>query len=217
MTKEYSQQEYAFLGKQVAEGKFVRYSTFILSLILALLIGIAVGRYVLPQGGFSLPSAEGANAENAPAPTGEAIGKDLTTLILQHEESVRKKPDDAEAWAHLGNLYYDADRPEPAIKAYEKSLSLKPGNTSVLVDCGVMYREAKNYEKALEYFKKALEIDPRHEIALFNTGIVLFHDLDRRDEGLAVWRRLVEVNPRAKTPQGGLVSDFIKEHGSGNL
>ena len=78
-----------------------------------------------------------------------------------------------------------------------------------------MFREMKNYDKALEYFKKALEIEPRHEIALFNTGIVLYHDLNRREEGLAAWRKLVQINPRAKAPGGGLVSDLLKEYESG--
>ena len=215
MTKQYTQNDYIFLGKQVAEGKYVGYSTFILSLILALLIGTAIGRYVLPQGGFALPSAGSGAVEEEVSAGGGSVPNDMVESILRHEEEVRKDPNDPEAWAHLGNLYYDTGKAQQAINAYEKSLALKPGNTSVLVDCGVMYREIKNYEKALEYFAKALQIEPSHEIALFNTGIVLVHDLNRRDEGLAAWRKLVKMNPNAKTPGGGLVSDLIKEHESG--
>lgn len=216
MTKNYSQNDYVFLGKQVAEGKYVSHSTFILALILALLVGVAVGRYVLPQGGFSLPAAESGAAGQTPF-AGSTIQPDLANNILRHEDTIRQDPNNAEAWAHLGNLYYDAGKAQQAVDAYEKSLELKPGDTSVMVDCGVMYRELGNYEKALEYFRAALKIDPKHEIALFNSGIVLYHDLKRSDEGLAVWRSLVQVNPKAKTPRGDLVSDFIKEHESGGL
>lgn len=216
MTKNYNQNDYVFLGKQVAEGKHVSHSTFILALILALLVGIGIGRYVLPQGGFSLPATGSDAAGQAPF-TGSGLQPDLGNSILQHEDTVRREPDNAEAWAHLGNLYYDAGKAQQAISAYEKALVLKPGNTSVIVDCGVMYRELGNYEKALEYFNEALKIDPKHEIALFNSGIVLYHDLKRTEEGLAIWRKLVQINPRAKTPRGDLVSDFIKEHESGGL
>ncbi len=158
MTKQYTQNDYIFLGKQVAEGKYVGYSTFILSLILALLIGTAIGRYVLPQGGFALPSAGSGAVEEEVSAGGGSVPNDMVESILRHEEEVRKDPNDPEAWAHLGNLYYDTGKAQQAINAYEKSLALKPGNTSVLVDCGVMYREIKNYEKALEYFAKALQI-----------------------------------------------------------
>jgi tetratricopeptide (TPR) repeat protein len=74
-----------------------------------------------------------------------------------------------------------------------------------------MYRELKDFDKALEYFQKALKIDPKHEHALFNSGVVLFFDLKRKDDGLKMWRALVEVNPGAKAPSGELVSKLIQD------
>ena len=138
--------------------------------------------------------------------------KQLFDSILQHEEELRRDPKNAESWEHLGNLYFDANDPGKAVNAYLKALELNPGNTSVLVDCGVMYRELRQYDKALEFFKKALAIDPKHEFALFNSGIVLYHDLDRKDEAMEAWRALVAINPNAKAPSGELVSDMIKKH-----
>ena len=81
----------------------------------------------------------------------------------------------------------------------------------MLVDCGVMYRQAKNFDNALEYFKKALAIDPEHQNALFNSGIVLYFDLDRKEEALNAWRKLVKINPNAKTPSGDLVTKLITD------
>ena len=205
---QYTQNDYVFLGKQVAEGKYIRYSTFLLALVLSLLLGVAVGRYVLPSGGagFALPQQSGQGQHGSAGNSSQ-----LAAMILQHEQDLQKNPNDAEAWAHLGNLYYDAHEPQKSVNAYERSLALAPGNTSVLVDCGVMYRELNQYDKALEYFSKALSIDPKHEIAHFNTGIVLYHDLKKTQEGLDAWRRLITLNPQAKTPRGDLVSDMINE------
>ncbi len=134
----------------------------------------------------------------------------MAASILQHEEEVRQTPENVEAWKHLGNLYFDVGKPEQAIRAYEKALALNPKDTSVWVDCGVMYRDSKNPRKALEYFAKALEIDPKHEFAMFNTGIVLYHDLDRKAEALEAWRKLVKVHPES-APGGVRVVDLIKE------
>lgn len=210
---QYSSKDYEVLGKQVAAGHYVGRSTFALSLILALLLGLCLGRYVFPNSSATVaaeqkrPLGEGSEMAAAVAPN-----KQLLQSIFQHEEEVRQDPTNAEAWEHLGNLYYDVGEAQKSVNAYNKALELNPGNTSVLVDCGVMYLHLQQPENALEYFQKALEIDPKHENALFNSGIVLYHHLNRKDEALDVWRTLVTIDPNFKAPSGQLLSKMIEEH-----
>ena len=209
---QYSSKDYEFLGKQVAAGKFVNRTTCILAVVLALLIGIVVGRYLFPH-----DSGQAAREQKRPLAGQSQIAgavtpnKQVLDSILQHEKDVSIDPTNVEAWEHLGNLYYDVGEAAKAVNAYNKALELKPGNPSVLVDCGVMYRELKEYDKSLEYFKKALAINPKHEQALFNSGVVLFFDLKRKEEALDVWRNLLKVNPDAKTPTGEPVSKLIQD------
>jgi cytochrome c-type biogenesis protein CcmH/NrfG len=211
----HSQNEYIFLGRQVAEGKYIRYNTFVLSLVLALIAGMAVGRYLLPADGIRLPEPVREQAlRDEPAAGGDPK---ILANLLRHEQELRRDPDNAEAWTHLGNLYYDAGEAEKSIQAYERALTLTPNLPDVLVDCGVMYRKIKNYSKALEYFAKALAISPRHEFALFNTGIVLYYDLQQHAQGVDAWRMLARINPRAVSPQGRPVVDMIKDYESGKL
>lgn len=213
--QQYTSKEHEFLGRQVAAGQYIGRTTCFLALALSLLIGACLGRYVFPY----TPALPGMSAAGEKRPLGQnsamadAVNpnKQLLQSIFQHEEDLRKNPEDAEAWEHLGNLYFDAQEPEKAIRAYTRALELKPANTSVLVDCGVMYRQMKDYNKALEYFKKALEIDPKHQNALFNSGIVLYFDLNRKEEALNSWRQLVKINPNAKSPSGDLVTKLITE------
>lgn len=212
---QYSAKDYEFLGKEVARGRYVRRSTFALSLVLVFLLGICFGRYLLPH-----TSGQALDEFSRKKPLGEQSGmavavnpnKQLYDSILQHEESVRVDPKNAEAWEHLGNLYFDAKEPAKSVNAYEKALELSPGNPNVMVDCGVMYRELKRYDKALELFQKALKVNPKHEYALFNSGIVLYHDLNRKEEAMEAWRNLVRLNPEAKTPSGELVRDMMQKH-----
>lgn len=206
---QYTDKDYQFLGKQVAAGRYVTRSTFALTLVLVLLLGLCLGRYVFP-------SAADSGEQKRPMGQGSAASSELTQnkellqSIFRHEEDVRKDPSNVEAWEHLGNLYFDAGEPQKAVNAYNKALELSPDNTSVLVDCGVMYRELKDFTTALEYFNKALAKDPAHEHALFNSGIVLYFDLDKKEEGLAMWKKLVAVNPQAKTPSGDTVAAMIE-------
>jgi len=210
---QYTSKDYEVLGKQVAAGHYVGRSTCALSLVLALLIGLCLGRYVFPNQtgsvdlGQKRPLGESSEIAAAVAPN-----KQILQSIFQHEEDVRRDPANVEAWEHLGDLYYDAGEAQKSVNAYNRALELNPGNTSVLVDCGIMYLQLQQPEKALEYFRKALDIDPKHENALFNSGVVLYNQLDRKDEALDTWRALVKINPGFKTPSGLLVSKMIEEH-----
>ena len=209
----YTTKDYEFLGKQVTEGKFVARTTFFLSIALALVIGVMVGYFAGgsgSSGGFSSGEQQQPLGQNPQSITPNMMSADRVAAILEHEQQGQKDPMDASNWEHLGNLYYDNNEPAKAIKAYEKHLALNPGNLSVLVDCGVMYREVKEYDKALELFSKALSIDPKHEVAMFNTGVVLYNDLGKKEEGKAIWQKLLSINPAAKTPSGALVSDILK-------
>ena len=209
----YTTKDYEFLGKQVAEGKFVTRTTFFLSIALALVLGVMVGYFACgsgSSGGFASGEQQQPLGQNSQSISPNMMSGERVAAILEHEQQAQKDPTDASNWEHLGNLYYDNNEPLKAIKAYEKHLALNPQNLSVLVDCGVMYREVKNYDKALELFTKALGIDPKHEVALFNTGVVLYNDLDKKEEGKAIWQKLLSINPGAKAPSGALVSDILK-------
>ncbi len=212
---QYSSKDYEFLGKQVAAGRYVNRTTCALALVLALLVGAVLGRYVFPHSSVGGTVAEGEQKRplGKQSDIASAVNPNKQTLdaIMQHEKEVIQDPGNAEAWEHLGNLYYDAAEPAKAVNAYNKALALKPNNTSIMVDCGVMYRELKESEKALEYFRKALGVNPKHEQALFNSGVVLFFDLKRKEEALQAWRELVKVNPNAKTPSGEPVSKMIQD------
>jgi tetratricopeptide (TPR) repeat protein len=206
----YSSKELEFLGKQVAEGRYVSRSVLWLSLLLALLLGFGIGRWLLPAASAGREEAgRRPLSESGAAEMGK--NKELLQHIFKHEEDVRKNPDDVEAWKSLGNLYFDAGEAEKSIRAYTRALELRPGDADALVDRGVMYRALKRYDDALENFKKALAVNPRHEHAMFNSGIVLYFDLGRKDEALAVWRSLADINPEARAPNGDKLVDMIEK------
>ncbi|MDR1489682.1 MAG: tetratricopeptide repeat protein [Desulfovibrio sp.] len=213
MKLQYSQKDLEFLGRQVAAGQYVRRSTFLLALALALVVGLCAGYFLSPQG-FSGSSSEGEGSKRPLTQEGAAgMGRksEILQSILRHEEDARKNPGKAEIWEHLGNLYFDAGEPGKSVDAYNKALELGPPSPGVLVDCGVMYRELKQYDKALEYFRKALELQPDHEQALFNSGVVLYFDLGKKDEAVRTWRTLLRKNPDAVTPSGKRLAEMIEQ------
>jgi len=140
----------------------------------------------------------------------ETITEDQAKRILALEKEVASNPDNGDAWTQLGNLYFDTNNFESAIRSYKKSLALKPNNANVQTDLGVMYRRAGQPNEAIKAFEKAIQIDPKHEIARFNTGIVFLHDLNDREGALKAWQSLVDINPAAMTPGGKPIAEMIK-------
>lgn len=129
--------------------------------------------------------------------------------IASLQFATQQNPNNAETWAQLGHAYFDSNQPAKAIEAYNKSLNIIPSNPPVLTDLGVMYRRNGQPDKAVEAFDKALQASPGFEQALFNKGIVLYNDLGDTAGAFSVWKELVLVNPGARTPNGGLVSEMI--------
>ena len=201
---------------------FVRKNTMLLASLICLIVGFLVG--VIFSAYKSGPGVQvpAGMPQQSPKPRQQAsqeetITEDQAKHILALEKEVVANPDNVDAWTQLGNLYFDTNNFDSAIRAYKKSLALKPDNANVQTDLGVMYRRAGQPEQAIKAFEKAVEIDPKHEVARFNTGIVLLHDLNDREGALKAWQGLVDINPAAMTPGGKPLADLIKAlRGSSN-
>ncbi len=207
-----SKQETQELIRKVQDGHYVTKATLYVSVVLALLIGLYVGNLLTTLYGPAPAAQQSAAGSSAPQSGSTAIDPAVTARILKYEKSTRDTPSNVEAWISLGHAYFDGNRPKAAIEAYTQALALQPDNPDVLTDMGVMYRRDGQPERALEQFAKAIAADPRHEQAHFNSGIVLYHDLGRKEEALEFWRTLVRINPKAKAPNGTPVTEMIKDH-----
>jgi tetratricopeptide (TPR) repeat protein len=82
-----------------------------------------------------------------------------------------KDPKDLDALRAMGNIAYDEEAPEDAIRYYERFLEVEPGNKSVLTDLGTMFLSARQSEKAISTYEAVLKDDPSFFQAQFNLGI----------------------------------------------
>lgn len=198
--------------------------TYIMSVAVALVLGLYVGSLIpsmlhdsspqpMPQQQAAAPASSPQAPENVrPAPQAgmPQVTPELSARIGELEKAVLDNPRDASRWASLGNLYFDTGQPQKAISAYERSLSIEPGNAHVLTDLGIMQRELGQFDKAVASFRKASSLQPDLENAMFNEGVVLYYDLKRKDEAEAAWKRLLQVNPAARAPDGKPVSELME-------
>lgn len=139
-------------------------------------------------------------------PIAPQVKEDIAAL----EAEANRNPQDAAGWVRLGNACFDADLPEKAIAAYETALKIDDNNANVWTDLGVMYRRTGQFDMAIAAFDKAASIDPKHEPSLFNKGIVLMHDKNDIPGAIAVWEKLLSINPMATAPGGKSVDELIR-------
>jgi len=129
-----------------------------------------------------------------PVPAGPPSAE-VQARIARIEAAVLVNPKDHEAWVALGNEYFDSHQAQKAVEAYGKALTLKPDDPNVLTDQGVMYRQLGQFEKALATFQKANRLQPSHVQSLFNMGIVYANDLNKPDEAIKVWNKILALAP----------------------
>jgi Tfp pilus assembly protein PilF len=135
----------------------------------------------------------------APVPAAPAPNPAFQTQqrIAMLEQVVAREPKNAQAWIQLGNDYFDLRQPQQSVNAYAKALELQPNNADVLTDQGVMLRELGQFQRAVENFERANQVNPKHLQSLYNAGIVYAHDLNQPQKAIAVWTRIVEIDPRS--------------------
>lgn len=192
--------------------------TLILSIVLSFIWGFLAGAgYTIHKIGKRTPPP-GKHVEKKVDEKNE-ISEQQASAIANLEKETVANPNDFQLWTQLGNLYYDTNQPDKAIKAYTRSLELHTGNANLLTDLGVMYRSIGQSKKAIEYFDRAIALDPTHQPSRLNKGIVLMYDLQEPDRAIAVWEELLRMDPKAMTASGDSVSDFVeqvkKEQGKG--
>ena len=188
------------------EVAYVKRTTMILVAAVCLVAGFIGGKFY-----FDLSQGTSRGSQTSlPQQTAPAADPHIQ-LIETLKENVAANPADAAAWVQLGNAYFDANQPRPAIEAYQKHLELNPGNADAWTDLGVMYRRAGQPVEAIKAFDMAVEKNPAHQQARFNKGIVLMYDLNKKDEAVETWEELLRLNPQALAPNGQPVADLLRQ------
>jgi tetratricopeptide (TPR) repeat protein len=153
-----------------------------------------------PRAGVAPPQAAA-----APAAGGAGAGSTRAAVLDDAKVTALKNVADKETSnptprVELGNLYFDAERYDDAIKWYGEALKLAPKDVNVSTDLGVCYYYSNQPDKALEQFAHSLSIDPKHAKTLLNLGIVKAFGKQDLDGAMEAWKQVIAIAPNA--PEG---------------
>ena len=149
------------------------------------------------------PSAAAPVAQQAPASgsggTPRAAVLDETQVNALKTVAEREAAN-ATPRVQLGNLYFDAERYDDAIKWYGEALKLSPKDVNVSTDLGVSYYYSNLPDKALAQFDQSLALDPKHAKTLLNVGIVKAFGKQDLDGAGEAWKQVIALAP--DSPEG---------------
>ena len=129
-----------------------------------------------------------------------------------------REPQNPQPRVQLGNLYFDAERYDDAIKWYTEAVKLAPNDVNVSTDLGVGYYYTNQPDKALEQFDRSLELDPNHAKTLLNVGIVRAFGKQDLDGATQAWQKVLKVAPNSPEAQAAqrALDTLQKAHPGGN-
>src|SRR5712691_11298125 len=139
------------------------------------------------------PATAGAPTSGG-APTTRAAALD-DTQVNALKAVAQREPSNATPRAQLGNLYFDAERYDEAIKWYGDALRLAPNDVDVSTDLGVCYYYSNQPDKALEQFGRSLKLNPKHAKTLLNVGVVKAFGKQDLEGAVAAWQQVIQLAP----------------------
>ena len=188
--------------------------------IAGIFFGVLVGWIIGSQRATVVTSAPPAStaASSTPAAPGQAAPPFDEARAAQLKAAADQNRSDAEIRVQLGNLYFDAERYDEAIRWYEEALKTDPKNVNASTDLGIAYYYSNQPDRALAQFDRSLQIDPKHSKTLLNIGIVRAFGKQDIDGAEKAWQRVLELAPN--TPEADVARKGLEGiragHGQGS-
>jgi len=175
--------------------------------IAGILFGLIAGWIIgSQQAEPRMTSAATQTASAAPAQGGS--GNATTRAAVLDEAQVNalrsvaeREPANVKPRVELGNLYFDAEKYDDAIKWYAEATKLDPTDVNLSTDLGVSYYYTNQPDKALTQFEHSLKIDPKHAKTLLNVGIVRAFGKQDLDGASKAWQEVLKLAPNSPEAQ----------------
>ena len=133
----------------------------------------------------------------------------MAVAIRYLEMAVKIKPDFADLWNNLGNVYKATGDFARAKKCYMDCLKLNPSHASAHHGLGTIFVEdIKEQQRALECFRTALSLDPNIAEAHFGYGLLLINS--GNPQGLEHLERAHQLNPHQEGLLNKLGTAYVK-------
>jgi S1-C subfamily serine protease len=130
----------------------------------------------------------------SPAPPESVQSRDLANELEKAKAEVKKKPDNAEAYFHLGLAYGKSGMNKEALEAFKEGIRLDPNDAMGYVGLGIACRDLGMYKEAVEAFKQVVKIIPDGAKFHYELGYA-YNGLRMNKEALEAYKQAIRLDP----------------------
>lgn len=177
-------------------------------IILVLAVIIVVGFLLIKTG--SEKKIKGPESTDFRQPPPAATLSDFSLKEKAYLDVINGDPENAEAYALLGDLYFENRRFEESITQYNKALSLNPQDVDSYNDLGLALHYSGQTDKAIEILKKGTEIGPSYQRIWLSYGFIMTN-AGKRTEAEKVLKKVIEMDPGTDIAEDAKrILDFLR-------
>src|SRR5260370_17641330 len=110
----------------------------------------------------------------------------------QYQLAARVAPDDARAFAGLGNIYVDQGRFAEAVDAYKQAIKIQPDYKAAYMPLAFSLSRLDKYPEAIEIYLQTLKLDPANPERYNNLGFAYNH-AERYAEAVEVCKQAIKL------------------------
>ncbi len=106
-----------------------------------------------------------------------------------------REPTNAAPRAQLGDLYFDAERFDDAVKWYEEALKINGNDVRVSTQLGMSYYYTNQTDRSLQQLERSIKLDPKHAETWLNFGFVKAFGKQDLAGAEAAWQQVLKITP----------------------
>ncbi|MCR9144901.1 MAG: tetratricopeptide repeat protein [bacterium] len=110
------------------------------------------------------------------------------------EEIIRVQPDHVAALIEFGNLCYEHEKLDEALRYYDRAVEIQPDCVEALYNVANIHFKAKRYAVAIRNFQQCIELDPDFPEAYYNLGL-LYYALRYFDQAIDCMVGYADLDP----------------------
>src|SRR6202021_2128814 len=164
------------------------------------LVAIALCGWSIPLGSLS-PSTE---REEPPQLTSSSNIASLT-------ETIKKNPNDPQAYNMRGSVLAQAGKTEEALADFNKAIDLDPNYGQAFANRGLIYRKTKRLDQAMSDYERDLALDPGYPRAWLGGGVVYkgrtrglrYERLGDKTKAAGSYGRAINLRPKDEAARSG--------------
>ena len=145
-----------------------------------------------PDVSAAQPPAGIVGSQPTPEQMRRMADKTAEPLLAQRKTN----PTDPALLAKVGNVYYDTQQYNEAIRYYSEALKFDLKNPNVRTDMATAYFYLGDTDRALAEINSSLQYDPKHPQSLLNLGMIKWQGKMDVDGAVAAWQKLLDTNPK---------------------